>query len=135
MDNYHGSLEAVDCHSHSVRHDMAVNREAGGHLRCFIRSSLNLMYASQSQIPWFCEDYISSCHTCLFAVFVEWIVANCKCESSIAEECTEEEEEEALTPCSPSFFMKVRVLFQEKSLDIILWLCLSSINLILSGGW
>eukprot|EP00984_Skeletonema_dohrnii_P011313 scaffold4496_cov123-Skeletonema_dohrnii-CCMP3373.AAC.1 len=36
MANYHGSLEAVDCHSHSVRYDMAVNREAGGHLRFLI---------------------------------------------------------------------------------------------------
>eukprot|EP00984_Skeletonema_dohrnii_P007725 scaffold2834_cov103-Skeletonema_dohrnii-CCMP3373.AAC.1 len=30
MANYDGSLEAVDCHTHSVRYDMAVNREAGG---------------------------------------------------------------------------------------------------------
>eukprot|EP00984_Skeletonema_dohrnii_P030432 scaffold21916_cov82-Skeletonema_dohrnii-CCMP3373.AAC.1 len=40
MANYHGSLEAVDCHIHSVRYDMAVNREtrgvsdaSSGHLR------------------------------------------------------------------------------------------------------
>jgi len=25
MANYNGSLEAVDCHIHSVRYDMAVN--------------------------------------------------------------------------------------------------------------
>eukprot|EP00985_Skeletonema_marinoi_P000359 scaffold128_cov174-Skeletonema_marinoi.AAC.1 len=41
MANYHGSLEAVDCHIHSVRYDMAVNRGADGHLRCFIRLSGN----------------------------------------------------------------------------------------------
>eukprot|EP00985_Skeletonema_marinoi_P000193 scaffold58_cov79-Skeletonema_marinoi.AAC.11 len=26
MANYHGSLEAVDCHIHSMRYDMSVNR-------------------------------------------------------------------------------------------------------------
>eukprot|EP00974_Lingulodinium_polyedra_P108982 10547290-Lingulodinium_polyedra.AAC.1 len=31
--NYNGSLEAVDCHIHSKRYDMAVNRGAGGRLR------------------------------------------------------------------------------------------------------
>eukprot|EP00984_Skeletonema_dohrnii_P010920 scaffold4296_cov72-Skeletonema_dohrnii-CCMP3373.AAC.7 len=30
MANYHGLLEAVDCHINSVRCDMAVNRGAGG---------------------------------------------------------------------------------------------------------
>eukprot|EP00984_Skeletonema_dohrnii_P033578 scaffold30575_cov136-Skeletonema_dohrnii-CCMP3373.AAC.2 len=40
MANYHGSLEAVDCHIHSVRYDMTVNRglaasqmSSSGHLR------------------------------------------------------------------------------------------------------
>eukprot|EP00985_Skeletonema_marinoi_P020317 scaffold12038_cov143-Skeletonema_marinoi.AAC.5 len=40
MANYDGSLEAVDCHIHSVRYDMAVNRDSvcvsdasSGHLR------------------------------------------------------------------------------------------------------
>eukprot|EP00985_Skeletonema_marinoi_P027069 scaffold21634_cov76-Skeletonema_marinoi.AAC.1 len=42
MANYHGSLEAVDCHIHIVRYDMAVDREAGGHLRCLIRSPTTL---------------------------------------------------------------------------------------------
>ena len=32
MANYNGSLEAVDCHIHSVRYDMTVNRGACGHL-------------------------------------------------------------------------------------------------------
>eukprot|EP00984_Skeletonema_dohrnii_P028383 scaffold18363_cov105-Skeletonema_dohrnii-CCMP3373.AAC.3 len=44
---YHGklqwvTLEAVDCRIHSVRYDIAVNREAGGNLRCFIRSPTTL---------------------------------------------------------------------------------------------
>eukprot|EP00984_Skeletonema_dohrnii_P012827 scaffold5238_cov140-Skeletonema_dohrnii-CCMP3373.AAC.1 len=34
MANYNGSPEAVDCHIHSVGYDMAVNRGAGGRLRC-----------------------------------------------------------------------------------------------------
>eukprot|EP00985_Skeletonema_marinoi_P000194 scaffold58_cov79-Skeletonema_marinoi.AAC.12 len=38
MANYHGSLEAADCHIHSMRYDMSVNRGAGGRLRCLIRS-------------------------------------------------------------------------------------------------
>eukprot|EP00984_Skeletonema_dohrnii_P006181 scaffold2212_cov107-Skeletonema_dohrnii-CCMP3373.AAC.2 len=42
MANYNGSLEAVDCDIHSVRYDMAVNRGAGGHLRCFIMSPTTL---------------------------------------------------------------------------------------------
>ena len=40
MANYNGSLEAVDCHIHSVRYDMNVKRElaasqlaSSGHLR------------------------------------------------------------------------------------------------------
>eukprot|EP00985_Skeletonema_marinoi_P004950 scaffold2150_cov102-Skeletonema_marinoi.AAC.1 len=34
MANYYGPLEAVDCHIHSVRYDMAVNRGAGHLRRC-----------------------------------------------------------------------------------------------------
>eukprot|EP00984_Skeletonema_dohrnii_P021779 scaffold10965_cov96-Skeletonema_dohrnii-CCMP3373.AAC.1 len=40
MANFNGALEAVDCHIHSVRYDMAVNRvtwasqmNSSGHLR------------------------------------------------------------------------------------------------------
>eukprot|EP00985_Skeletonema_marinoi_P004943 scaffold2145_cov72-Skeletonema_marinoi.AAC.1 len=33
MANYNGSLEAVDCHIHSVRYEMAVNRGTCGRLR------------------------------------------------------------------------------------------------------
>eukprot|EP00984_Skeletonema_dohrnii_P032744 scaffold27385_cov83-Skeletonema_dohrnii-CCMP3373.AAC.1 len=33
MANYHGPLEAVDCHIHSVRYDMVLESRAGGHLR------------------------------------------------------------------------------------------------------
>eukprot|EP00984_Skeletonema_dohrnii_P026596 scaffold15951_cov105-Skeletonema_dohrnii-CCMP3373.AAC.1 len=33
--NYNGSLEAVDCHIHSVRYDMVLESRAGRH-RCLI---------------------------------------------------------------------------------------------------
>jgi len=45
----------VDCHIHSVRYDKAFNREAGGHLRCLIRSPTMLQRRQydQSQLePW-----------------------------------------------------------------------------------
>eukprot|EP00984_Skeletonema_dohrnii_P015100 scaffold6462_cov107-Skeletonema_dohrnii-CCMP3373.AAC.2 len=35
-DNYHGSLEAVERHIHSVRYDMVLEGRAGGRLRCLI---------------------------------------------------------------------------------------------------
>jgi len=42
MANYNGPLQAVDCYSHSVRYDMALESNAGGHLRCLIRSPTTL---------------------------------------------------------------------------------------------
>eukprot|EP00985_Skeletonema_marinoi_P007346 scaffold3221_cov126-Skeletonema_marinoi.AAC.13 len=42
MANNDGSLEAVDCHIHSVRYDMPVKRGAGYYLRCLIRSPMSL---------------------------------------------------------------------------------------------
>jgi hypothetical protein len=33
MANYHGSLDAVDCHIHSVRYDIELERGAGGHFK------------------------------------------------------------------------------------------------------
>jgi len=42
MANYNGSLEAVDCHIHSVRYDMVLESRSGGRLRCHIRSSTTL---------------------------------------------------------------------------------------------
>eukprot|EP00985_Skeletonema_marinoi_P027452 scaffold22530_cov110-Skeletonema_marinoi.AAC.1 len=59
MANYNGSLQALDCYSHSVRYDMAVNRGAVGHLRCLIRSPTWLLrrrYVEQMLEPckrWF----------------------------------------------------------------------------------
>eukprot|EP00984_Skeletonema_dohrnii_P006072 scaffold2149_cov93-Skeletonema_dohrnii-CCMP3373.AAC.1 len=40
MANCNGSLEAVDCHIHSVSYDMVRESRAGGRLRCLIRSPL-----------------------------------------------------------------------------------------------
>jgi len=43
MANYDGSLEAVDCHIHSVRYDMVISSSsAGGRLECLIRSPTTL---------------------------------------------------------------------------------------------
>jgi len=42
MANYNGSLEAVDCHIHSVRYDMGLQSSFGGRLRCLIRSPTTL---------------------------------------------------------------------------------------------
>ena len=42
MANYDGSLEAVDCHIHSVRYDLVLESRVGGRLRCFIRSPTTL---------------------------------------------------------------------------------------------
>eukprot|EP00985_Skeletonema_marinoi_P025373 scaffold18593_cov162-Skeletonema_marinoi.AAC.1 len=44
MANYNELLEAVACHIHSVRYDMAVNRESGGRLRCLIRTPTTVRY-------------------------------------------------------------------------------------------
>eukprot|EP00984_Skeletonema_dohrnii_P009397 scaffold3601_cov83-Skeletonema_dohrnii-CCMP3373.AAC.2 len=59
MANYNESLEAVDCHLHSVRYDMAVKRGIGGRLRCIIRSPKTLLsiregiaVSSASAIKW-----------------------------------------------------------------------------------
>eukprot|EP00985_Skeletonema_marinoi_P017966 scaffold9979_cov97-Skeletonema_marinoi.AAC.4 len=38
MANYHESLEAVDCHIHSVRYDMVLESRGHGRLRCLIWS-------------------------------------------------------------------------------------------------
>eukprot|EP00984_Skeletonema_dohrnii_P028197 scaffold18093_cov67-Skeletonema_dohrnii-CCMP3373.AAC.1 len=46
MANYNGSLEAVDCHIHSVRYDMVFESRAGGRLRCFI-SCCGLPYSQR----------------------------------------------------------------------------------------
>eukprot|EP00984_Skeletonema_dohrnii_P018110 scaffold8372_cov88-Skeletonema_dohrnii-CCMP3373.AAC.1 len=40
--NYHGSLEAVERHIHSVRYDMVLESRAGGSLKCLIRSPTTL---------------------------------------------------------------------------------------------
>eukprot|EP00985_Skeletonema_marinoi_P027968 scaffold23656_cov99-Skeletonema_marinoi.AAC.1 len=43
MANYSGSLQAVDCHSHSVRYDIALESSADDHLRSLIRSPTTLL--------------------------------------------------------------------------------------------
>ena len=62
MDNVDGLLEPVDCHIHSVRYDMAVNRAAGGHLRCLIRSPTTL----QRRI--FTQRMFEPCKRCFYTI-------------------------------------------------------------------
>eukprot|EP00984_Skeletonema_dohrnii_P021239 scaffold10554_cov76-Skeletonema_dohrnii-CCMP3373.AAC.1 len=42
IDNYDGTLKAIDCHINSVRYDMVLESTAGGRLRCLIRSPTTL---------------------------------------------------------------------------------------------
>eukprot|EP00984_Skeletonema_dohrnii_P017082 scaffold7700_cov140-Skeletonema_dohrnii-CCMP3373.AAC.5 len=49
MANYNGSLEAVDCHIHSVRYVMVLESRAGGRLRCLIRSPTTLQRRRYNQ--------------------------------------------------------------------------------------
>eukprot|EP00984_Skeletonema_dohrnii_P021435 scaffold10708_cov157-Skeletonema_dohrnii-CCMP3373.AAC.5 len=48
MANYHVSLVAVDCHSHSLRYYMVLERSAGGHLRCLISLCLTTINSDAS---------------------------------------------------------------------------------------
>eukprot|EP00984_Skeletonema_dohrnii_P029289 scaffold19773_cov78-Skeletonema_dohrnii-CCMP3373.AAC.1 len=48
MANCLGSLEAVDCHIHSVRYEMAVNRGASSRLRLQMSSSGQLRRCSDA---------------------------------------------------------------------------------------
>eukprot|EP00984_Skeletonema_dohrnii_P010073 scaffold3906_cov94-Skeletonema_dohrnii-CCMP3373.AAC.2 len=48
MANCHRSLEAVDCHIHSVRYDMAINRGDGVSLRLQMASSGHLRRCSDA---------------------------------------------------------------------------------------
>eukprot|EP00984_Skeletonema_dohrnii_P009165 scaffold3473_cov99-Skeletonema_dohrnii-CCMP3373.AAC.2 len=50
MANYNGSLEAVDCHIHSVRCGMVLEIRAGGHLRCLIRSPTSLHHGAWGNV-------------------------------------------------------------------------------------
>ena len=55
MANYNGSLEAVDCHIHSVRYDMVLESIAGDRLGCLIRSPTMLWrrrYDQPMLEPW-----------------------------------------------------------------------------------
>eukprot|EP00984_Skeletonema_dohrnii_P009834 scaffold3785_cov101-Skeletonema_dohrnii-CCMP3373.AAC.10 len=61
MANYNEPLQAVDCHSHGVRYDMAVNRGVGGHLRCLIRSPTTL------QRRRYVEQMLEPCKRCFYS--------------------------------------------------------------------
>eukprot|EP00985_Skeletonema_marinoi_P028932 scaffold26320_cov83-Skeletonema_marinoi.AAC.1 len=51
MANYHGSLEALDCHIHSVRYDIVLESIARGHLNA---SSGHLRRCSGADMPKYC---------------------------------------------------------------------------------
>eukprot|EP00985_Skeletonema_marinoi_P010869 scaffold5100_cov110-Skeletonema_marinoi.AAC.8 len=55
MANYHGSLEAVDCHIHSVRYDSGLEVSSCGHPQFGnIRSPTMLLFSS----VWSIRDYV-----------------------------------------------------------------------------
>eukprot|EP00984_Skeletonema_dohrnii_P016199 scaffold7151_cov129-Skeletonema_dohrnii-CCMP3373.AAC.1 len=62
MADYNGSLQAVDCHGHSVRYDMALESQAGGHLRCLIRSPTTL------QRRRYVEPMLEPCIRCFYTI-------------------------------------------------------------------
>eukprot|EP00984_Skeletonema_dohrnii_P011416 scaffold4551_cov205-Skeletonema_dohrnii-CCMP3373.AAC.3 len=66
MANCNGSLEAVERHIHSVRHDMVLESIAGGRLRCLIRSPTTLWRRRYAQ------PMLEPCQRCFFT-----IMANC----------------------------------------------------------
>eukprot|EP00984_Skeletonema_dohrnii_P028249 scaffold18174_cov75-Skeletonema_dohrnii-CCMP3373.AAC.1 len=66
MANYYGSLEAVDCHLHSVRYDMAVNRGAGGRLRCISRSPTTLLRRRYDQ------QMLEPCQRCFYTIMANY---------------------------------------------------------------
>eukprot|EP00984_Skeletonema_dohrnii_P022349 scaffold11474_cov80-Skeletonema_dohrnii-CCMP3373.AAC.1 len=51
MANYHGSLEAVDCHIHSVRYDMVLESRAGRDGAISDASSSHLRRCSDADKP------------------------------------------------------------------------------------
>ena len=52
MDNYDGSLEAVDCHIHSVRYDMVLESRAGGRFRSKVPHQVNYDVVATPMCPY-----------------------------------------------------------------------------------
>eukprot|EP00985_Skeletonema_marinoi_P010445 scaffold4908_cov103-Skeletonema_marinoi.AAC.2 len=66
MANYIGSLEAVDCHIHSVRYDMAQDSCAGDHLRNLIRSPMTLRRRQ------YVEQMLEPCKRCFYTIMANY---------------------------------------------------------------
>eukprot|EP00984_Skeletonema_dohrnii_P007956 scaffold2934_cov114-Skeletonema_dohrnii-CCMP3373.AAC.1 len=62
MANYNGPLQAVDCDIHGVRYDMALDSNAGGNLRCLIRSPTTL------QRRRYAEPTLEPCKRCFYTI-------------------------------------------------------------------
>eukprot|EP00985_Skeletonema_marinoi_P005712 scaffold2481_cov86-Skeletonema_marinoi.AAC.3 len=54
--SYNGSLEAVNCHIHSLRYDVVGEQGAGGRLRCLIRSPTSCSDADTSNQCLSCDE-------------------------------------------------------------------------------
>eukprot|EP00985_Skeletonema_marinoi_P027576 scaffold22892_cov202-Skeletonema_marinoi.AAC.1 len=48
MASFHGTLQAVDCHIHSVRYDMVLESRAGGRLSCLISVRYDMVLESRA---------------------------------------------------------------------------------------
>eukprot|EP00985_Skeletonema_marinoi_P010444 scaffold4908_cov103-Skeletonema_marinoi.AAC.1 len=66
MANYSGSLQAVDCHSHSVGYDMALESCAGDHLRSLIRSPTTLKRRQ------YVEQMLEPCKRCFYTIMANY---------------------------------------------------------------
>eukprot|EP00984_Skeletonema_dohrnii_P012838 scaffold5240_cov125-Skeletonema_dohrnii-CCMP3373.AAC.1 len=66
MANFNGSLEAVDCHIHSVRYDMAVNRGTWGFSDDLIRSPTTLLRRR------YIEQMLKPCKRCFYTIMANF---------------------------------------------------------------
>eukprot|EP00984_Skeletonema_dohrnii_P019554 scaffold9371_cov84-Skeletonema_dohrnii-CCMP3373.AAC.1 len=66
MANFHGSLEAVERHIHSVRYDMVLESGAGGRLRCLIRLPSTLQRRRYDQ------QMLEPCKRCFYTIMANF---------------------------------------------------------------
>eukprot|EP00984_Skeletonema_dohrnii_P013696 scaffold5691_cov81-Skeletonema_dohrnii-CCMP3373.AAC.2 len=66
MANFHGSLEAVDRHIHSVRYDMVLESGAHGRLRCLIRSPTTL------ELRRYDQQMLEPCKRCFYTIMANY---------------------------------------------------------------
>ena len=79
MANYYGSLEAVDCHIHSVRYDMAVNRGACGRLRWPHQVTYDVV-AWLVRVQRACTVSMALAYIVLYyPKLLQWVIRSCSC--------------------------------------------------------